>query len=178
MRNFITVPSASYAASTPILQRAPSSPATLKAVSAQWKIFPEYTEGLNDLEGYSHIYLLYHCHRAEPSPMMIAPFIQKTKRGLFSTRVPGRPNPIGMSIVQLLSREDNVLHIEAIDVLDGTPLLDIKPYSRRIDCVEGTRNGWQDEVDDPKPIKLGSRNRALTRNYFDDFSTLNEIFFH
>ena len=115
--------------------KSPIQPCYAEGSLGTVEIFPEYTEGLNDLEGYSHIYLLYHCHRAEPSPMMIAPFIQKTKRGLFSTRVPGRPNPIGMSIVQLLSREYNVLHIEAIDVLDGTPLLDIKPYSRRIDCV-------------------------------------------
>ena len=140
--------------------KSPIQPCYAEGCLGTVEIFPEYTEGLNDLEGYSHIYLLYHCHRAEPSPMMIAPFIQKTKRGLFSTRVPGRPNPIGLSIVQLLSREYNVLHIEAIDVLDGTPLLDIKPYSRRIDCVEGTRNGWQDEVDDTKAHKMGSRNGA------------------
>ena len=130
--------------------KSPIQPCYAEGCLGTVEIFPEYTEGLNDLEGYSHIYLLYHCHRAKPAPMMIAPFIQKTKRGLFSTRVPGRPNPIGMSIVRLLSREDNVLHIEAIDVLDGTPLLDIKPYSRRMKaCTMAGMMRWTT----PRPMR-------------------------
>ena len=126
------------------------------------EVLPEYAEGLCDLDGYSHIYLLYHFHRAKPAPMLVAPFIQKTRRGLFSTRVPGRPNPIGLSIVRLRSRQGNVLHIEDVDVLDGTPLLDIKPYSRRIDCVTDTRNGWQDEVSDELAGIMGRRKAPET----------------
>ncbi len=121
------------------------------------EIFDKYVEGLKDLEGYSHIILLYHCHRARPCPMLVKPFIQDKEHGLFATRMPGRPNPIGMSIVPLLSREGGVLHVGRIDVLDGTPLLDIKPYSRRFDRVDNTRNGWQDEVDDETASARGRR---------------------
>ena len=86
---------------------------------------------------------------------MVRPCLQNTKRGVFSTRVPGRPNPIGLSIVRLLHREGNTLHVAGIDVLDGAPLLDIKPYSRRIDCITDTRDGWQDEIPDEKAMTLG-----------------------
>ena len=86
---------------------------------------------------------------------MVRPCLQNTMRGVFSTRVPGRPNPIGLSIVRLLRREGNILHVAGVDVLDGTPLLDIKPYSRRIDCITGTRDGWQDEIPDEKAMELG-----------------------
>lgn len=89
--------------------------------------------------------------------MLVKPFLQNVERGLFATRMPGRPNPIGMSIVQLLGREGNVLHVGSIDVLDGTPLLDIKPYSRRFDRVDNTKNGWQDEVDDETAAFRGRR---------------------
>ena len=121
------------------------------------EVFDPYVEGLKDLEGYSHIILLYHCHRARPCPMLVKPFIQDKVHGLFATRMPGRPTPIGMSIVPLLSREGGVLHVGRIDVLDGTPLLDIKPYSRRFDRVDNTRNGWQDEVDDETANVRGRR---------------------
>ena len=127
---------------------APDSPGRLE-------LFPEFAEGLTDIEGYSHIYILYHHHRAKDAGLMVRPCLQNTKRGVFSTRVPGRPNPIGLSIVRLLHREGNTLHVAGIDVLDGAPLLDIKPYSRRIDCITGTRDGWQDEIPDEKAMELG-----------------------
>ncbi len=123
------------------------------------EIFPEYAEGLKDLEGYSHIYLFYHFHKAKPVQLIVKPFIQNTERGLFSTRVPGRPNPIGLSIVRLLSRQDNILMIEGADVLNETPLLDIKPYSHRIDCIQNTCDGWQGEVSDKQAFLLGSRQK-------------------
>ena len=121
------------------------------------EVFEQYTQGLKDLDGFSHIILLYHCHRAKPCPMLVQPFLQNVERGLFATRMPGRPNPIGMSIVPLLGLEGNVLRVGSIDVLDRTPLLDIKPYSRRFDRVDNTRNGWQDEVDDETAALRGRR---------------------
>ena len=137
--------------------RGPVQACYAKGCMGTVEVFPEFTEGLRDLEGYSHIYLLYHCHRAQQSPLLVKPFLQDIEHGIFSTRAPGRPNPIGMSLVRLLSREGNLLHIANIDTLDGTPLLDIKPYSRRIDCVIGTRDGWQDEVDDTTAAIRGRR---------------------
>ena len=91
--------------------------------------------------------------------MTVKPFLQDLERGVFATRAPCRPNPIGLSIVKLVRREGNVLHLDAVDVLDGTPLLDIKPYTARFYRVETTRNGWQDEVDDQTARRRGRRAR-------------------
>lgn len=88
----------------------------------------EYAEGLQDIEGFSHIILIYAFHRSSGYELRIKPFLDKDLRGLFATRYPRRPNPIGMSTVRLVSRKGNELEIEGVDVLDGTPLLDIKPY--------------------------------------------------
>ena len=85
------------------------------------------------------------------------PFLQDVERGVFATRAPCRPNPIGLSIVKLVRREGNVLHLDGVDVLDGTPLLDIKPYTARFDRIDGTRNGWQDEVDEETARLRGRR---------------------
>lgn len=121
------------------------------------EVFPEYEEGLSDLEGYSHIYLIYYFHKAHPSPMLAEPFLQKRKHGLFATRLPGRPNPIGLSLVKLLGREGRFLNVAGIDALDQSPLLDIKPYSRRFDCIPDASSGWQDEVSDTDAQVLGKR---------------------
>ncbi|MDY7028919.1 MAG: tRNA (N6-threonylcarbamoyladenosine(37)-N6)-methyltransferase TrmO [Spirochaetota bacterium] len=88
----------------------------------------EYAEGLLDLEGFSHIILLYVFHRCRGYNLQVTPFLDTVPRGLFATRAPRRPNPIGLSVVQLEAVEGNVLYIRDVDVLDGTPLLDIKPY--------------------------------------------------
>lgn len=141
-------------------EQCPIQPCYAQNVPGTVELWPEFEPALRDLQGYSHIYLLYHFHRARPSPLLAAPFLQNRKRGLFSTRLPGRPNAIGMSIARLDHIEANVLHVLDIDVLDGTPLLDVKPYSRRIDCITGTRNGWQDEVDDESALAIGSRGRS------------------
>lgn len=135
----------------------PIQPCYADGCTGTVEIFEEFAKGLQDIEGYSHIYLLYHLDRAQPGSLLVKPFLQDIEHGIFSTRAPGRPNPIGMSLVRLLSREGNLLHIANIDTLDGTPLLDIKPYSRRIDCVIGTRDGWQDEVDDTTAAIRGRR---------------------
>ena len=101
-----------------------------------------YEQGLNDLEGFSHIILLYHFHQSTGYRLMVKPFLDDQKRGLFSTRAPRRPNPIGLSIVRLIKREGNKLTIEGIDVLNGTPLIDIKPYVPGFDAKEVTAIGW------------------------------------
>lgn len=137
--------------------RGPVQPCYAEGCTGTVEVFADYEQGLLDLEGFSHIMLIYHCHRAKPCPMLVKPFLQDREHGLFATRMSGRPNPIGLSIVPLLSREGRLLRVGNIDVLDGTPLLDIKPCSRRFDRIETTRNGWQDEVDAVTAERLGRR---------------------
>ena len=119
---------------------------TFSAAPGTVEVFPEYAPGLKDLEGFSHIILLYHFHRAKPGPLLQRPFLdQGGERGVFAIRHYDRPNPIGLSIVGLKAIKGNVLEIAAIDVLDGTPLLDIKPYISKFDRPEHVRCGWFDE---------------------------------
>jgi tRNA (adenine37-N6)-methyltransferase len=123
----------------------------------QAEILPEYAEGLTDLEGFSHIYLIYDLHRAQGGSLVVKPYLQDVERGVFATRAPSRPNRIGLSIVKLLYREGNVLHLDWVDILDGSPLLDIKPYVGRFDRIEHTQDGWQDGVDEETARRRGKR---------------------
>ena len=123
------------------------------------EIFPGFEEGLRDIEGFSHIILLYWLHEAKGHEMPVKPFLVDTLHGVFATRSPRRPNPIGLSIVQLTERKGPVLSIRGVDVLDNTPLLDIKPYSSRFDCFLDTRNGWQETVSEADAIRRGKRSR-------------------
>jgi len=106
------------------------------------EIFDRYAAGLLDIEGFSHIILLYHFHRCSGSKLEVVPFLDTQSHGIFSTRAPCRPNSIGFSIVRLIKREGAVLQILDVDVIDGTPLLDIKPYVPLFDQVEADRIGW------------------------------------
>lgn len=121
------------------------------------EIYPEYVAGLKDLEGFSHIYLIYHFHRAGTAGLQVKPFLQDIERGVFATRSPNRPNAIGLSIVELIRREGNILHIKGADILDGTPLLDIKPYIKRFDRIDSSRDGWQEEIDEQTAQIRGRR---------------------
>ena len=121
----------------------PIQPAFSQA-AGQVEVLAEYAEGLQDLEGFSHVILIYALHRSEGYALRVKPFLDNVMRGLFATRYPNRPNPIGLSIVRLLSRRENVLEVEEIDVLDGTPLLDIKPYVPDFDSRADARAGWYD----------------------------------
>jgi tRNA-Thr(GGU) m(6)t(6)A37 methyltransferase TsaA len=105
------------------------------------EVFPEFADGLKDVEGFSHIILLYHFHLAGKA-LQVKPYMDDQLRGVFATRAPSRPNPIGMSIVRLVRVEGGMLHIRDIDVVDGTPLLDIKPYVPEFDVREATSIGW------------------------------------
>ncbi|MGY6275513.1 tRNA (N6-threonylcarbamoyladenosine(37)-N6)-methyltransferase TrmO [Methylomonas sp. MgM2] len=124
------------------LENMPIQPAGAIGVEGSVEIFDEYRTGLQDLEGFSHLILLYHFHRSHSFELQVIPFMDTVARGLFSTRAPKRPNPIGLSIVQLNGIEGAVLHIENVDILDGTPLLDIKPYVPEFDAHANARSGW------------------------------------
>jgi len=108
----------------------------------QVEVYPEFVDGLQDLEELSHIFLLYVFHCSSGYQLRVKPFLDNTMRGLFATRYPCRPNPLGLSVVRLLERRDNILEIQGVDVLDGTPLLDIKPYVPDFDVRTDVQTGW------------------------------------
>jgi tRNA (adenine37-N6)-methyltransferase len=140
-------------------EETPIQPVYAIGFQGQAEVFPEFAAGLRDLEGFSHVYLVYHMHKADRPRLAVKPFLQDVERGVFATRAPCRPNPIGLSVVKLVRREGNILHLDDVDVLDGTPLLDIKPYTAKFDYIETTRNGWQDEVDEETAWLRGRRAR-------------------
>lgn len=112
------------------------------------EVYPEYADGLQDVEGFSHIILLYWFHQSEGYQLVVRPFLDHEARGLFAIRYPARPNPIGLSIVELVGREECRLRVRGVDVLDGTPLLDIKPFVPAFDHRQGARVGWlEDKLD-------------------------------
>jgi tRNA-Thr(GGU) m(6)t(6)A37 methyltransferase TsaA len=111
------------------------------------EVFPEYAEGLRDLDGFSHIILLYHLHKAAAPRLLVTPFLDSQPHGVFATRAPVRPNPIGFSVVRLSRIQGNLLYVEGLDILDGTPLLDIKPYVPSFDERAEHRIGWLEGVD-------------------------------
>lgn len=124
------------------LEGMPIQPAGAAGVQGTIHIYEEFQEGLADLDGFSHIILLYHFHRSQGYVLQVVPFLDSTPRGLFATRAPKRPNPIGLSVVQLERIENGILHIQNVDILDGTPLLDIKPYVPEFDSQVEVRTGW------------------------------------
>jgi tRNA-Thr(GGU) m(6)t(6)A37 methyltransferase TsaA len=115
---------------------------TRSQATGRVEVLPEFIEGLQDLEGFSYIILLYAFHQSSGYTLRIKPFLDNQLRGLFATRYPYRPNPIGLSIVHLIKRDENLLEIEGVDVLDGTQLLDIKPYVPEFDLHTDVKLGW------------------------------------
>ncbi len=120
----------------------PIQPTAARGVRGLVEVFPEYAEGLKDLEGFSHVILVYHFHLVKTYRLLVVPFLDSEARGVFATRAPARPNPIGISVVRLLKVEGNVLHVEDVDIIDGTPLLDIKPYVPQFDSRPQAKIGW------------------------------------
>jgi tRNA-Thr(GGU) m(6)t(6)A37 methyltransferase TsaA len=120
----------------------PIQPAGAAGIPGRVELDPDLREGLKALDGFSHIYLLYVFHRAEGYVLQVKPFLDDALRGIFATRAPRRPNAIGLSVVRLVRVEGAVLHIEDVDILDGTPLLDIKPYVPAFDSRAPERTGW------------------------------------
>lgn len=106
------------------------------------EIFAQYEEGLKDIEGFSHLIILYYFHKCETHLLLFKMPLDSVPHGIFTTRLPCRPNPIGLSVVTLLNREGNILRVKEMDVADGTPVLDMKPYIPGIDERRGVRIGW------------------------------------
>jgi tRNA (adenine37-N6)-methyltransferase len=111
-------------------------------VIAQVEIRPELEPGLRDLDGFSHLHLITHLHRAQPGGLEVVPFLDDSVRGIFATRSPRHPNPLGLSVVRLVNVTGCVLEIRGVDLLDGTPVLDIKPFVQVFDSVAAERTGW------------------------------------
>jgi tRNA-Thr(GGU) m(6)t(6)A37 methyltransferase TsaA len=120
----------------------PIQPAGAKGTNGTVEIFPEYAEGLKDIEGFSHIILLYHFHLSKGATLLAKPYMDNESHGVFAMRGPSRPNPIGISVVHLVGVKGNMLHVKDVDIVDGTPVLDIKPYVPEFDTREVERIGW------------------------------------
>ncbi len=120
----------------------PIQPAGARDIEGTVEVFPEYAEGLKDVEGFSHIILIYHFHLSKGASLKAKPYLDNEERGIFAIRGPRRPNSIGISVVRLVGIEENILHIKDLDIIDGTPLLDIKPYVPAFDIHEVTKTGW------------------------------------
>jgi tRNA-Thr(GGU) m(6)t(6)A37 methyltransferase TsaA len=123
-------------------QDVPIQAAAAEGVKGYVEVAQEYMDGLRDVEGFSHLILVYHCHLAQKYSLLVKPFLDERLHGVFATRAPSRPNPVGVSIVRLTKREKNMLHIQDVDIIDGTPLLDIKPFVPVFDQREAERIGW------------------------------------
>jgi tRNA-Thr(GGU) m(6)t(6)A37 methyltransferase TsaA len=120
----------------------PIQPPGAAGITGTVEIFPAFRPGLADLADFSHVILLYHFHRSRGFDLQVVPFMDDRPRGLFATRAPKRPNPIGLSIVRLQGIEGGMLHIADVDILNETPLLDLKPYVPAFDAPEAVRTGW------------------------------------
>jgi tRNA-Thr(GGU) m(6)t(6)A37 methyltransferase TsaA len=120
----------------------PIQPASARGVQGSIEIFPQYAEGLKDLEGFSHIILIFHFHLSKEAALLQKPYMDTETHGVFAIRSPSRPNPIGISVVRLIGIDGNTLHIQDVDIIDGTPLLDIKPYVPEFDARQEIRIGW------------------------------------
>lgn len=139
------------------LEGMPIQPAGAEDVTGTVELFEDFHAGLKDLDGFSHIILLYCFHRSRRFSLNVVPFMDTEERGLFATRAPNRPNPIGLSVVRLDRIENGVLHIRNVDILDGTPLLDIKPYVPAFDPQTDVRTGW-----------LGQKGKTVSRKTSDE----------
>lgn len=136
----------------------PIQPSGARDVRGTIFLEPQYEAGLRDLEGFSHIILLYHFHLSSGYRLQVTPFLDDRQRGLFATRAPRRPNPIGMSIVRLTRIDGLNLYVQDVDMADGTPLLDIKPWVPDFDVREHARAGWlSDKQENSRSVKSDHR---------------------
>jgi len=120
----------------------PIQPSGAQGVAGQIELNFELIDGLKDLEGFSHLFVLYLFHQVTRSRLSVTPFLDKEPHGIFATRAPTRPNPLGLSVIALKEIRANILMVENVDILDGTPLLDIKPYVPEFDQPAEIRTGW------------------------------------
>lgn len=130
-----------------------------RGVTGTARVFPEYKEGLKDIKGFSHVILIYHFNRSKEEKLTGRPFLEDTEHGIFAIRSPHRPNHIGFSIVKIKSVKGNTITFTEVDILDGTPLLDIKPYVKHFDSRDKVKNGWIDRhfkgVKVPRRVNVG-----------------------
>jgi tRNA-Thr(GGU) m(6)t(6)A37 methyltransferase TsaA len=127
-------------------------------VAGQIEIWPQFAPGLKDLDGFSHLHVLTHLHRGAPGGLEVVPFLDDTVRGVFATRSPRHPNPIGLSVVRLVAVAGCMLEVAGLDLLDGTPVLDLKPYVPEFDAVAAERTGWlHDAADRVHRVKSDGR---------------------
>ena len=124
------------------LQGMPIQPVGARGVAGSIEIFEEFRPGLEDLEGFSHIFAIYHLHRCAGYSLQVEPFLDSKPHGVFATRSPRRPNSIGLSVLELTGVENGVIRIANVDILDNTPVLDIKPYVPKFDVWQAERIGW------------------------------------
>ena len=137
----------------------PIQPIAAEGIKGYIELLPEFLAGLKDIEGFSHLTLFYHFHKINGYELVVTPFMDTEKRGIFATKAPKRPNAIGLSTVKLIAVDGNVLHIEQVDMLDGTPLIDIKPFYPRYDNRENVEIGWLEKNKDLPLEKLRSDER-------------------
>lgn len=119
-------------------------PEGFDSIEGELEIFKEYEAGLKDTEGFSHLMVIFAFHQSEGYRLHTKPFLDNTLRGLFSTRSPNRPNPVGLTVVNVLERKENILRVKGIDMIEGTPILDIKPYTPR-DQKPSIKYGWLED---------------------------------
>ncbi len=130
----------------------PKGPGTKHEAEGVLEILPEFAAGLQDIEGFSHLYVLWAFHRSDSFELVGTPPVDDRPHGVFATRSPRRPNPIGLTVVELLHRDGSRLRVRGVDMLDGTPVLDIKPYLSSIPA-EQLRRGWLAEAEERKKKK-------------------------
>jgi tRNA (adenine37-N6)-methyltransferase len=123
----------------------PIQPSRANGARGRVRIEPRFQAGLKDLAGFERIWLIYWFHKTPGSSLLVTPFLDHRQRGVFATRSPARPSPIGISVVRLLAVQEGVLEVAEVDIVDGTPLLDIKPYVPEFDCYSNSNAGWFDE---------------------------------
>ncbi len=143
----------------------PIQPSGAKDVEGTVEVDAMYAAGLTDIEDFSHIILIYVFHKSEGFQLQVKPFLDDKVHGVFATRAPRRPNPVGISIVELLRRDGNVLLVKGVDVLDGTPLLDIKPYVPGFDVFQVSSVGWLEKKE--HQAKTQKSDRRFETNHFN-----------
>jgi tRNA-Thr(GGU) m(6)t(6)A37 methyltransferase TsaA len=132
----------------------PIQPFAAPGTAGTVEVFPEFAEGLRDLEGFERLWIVYWCHRACDASLTVVPYRDRAPHGVFATRAPARPNPIGLSCVRLLGVEGPMLHVAEIDILDGSPVLDVKPYVSQYDSYPDQRCGWLEALDPSRNVRV------------------------
>jgi tRNA (adenine37-N6)-methyltransferase len=158
MREFRLRPIGRIRTPFPVPADTPIQPSRAGGALGTVEVFTEHAGGLKDLDGFERVWLIYWLDRAPAAQLLVVPFLDVCERGVFATRSPARPNAIGMSAVRLLRVMGNALEVADVDIVDGTPLLDIKPYVAEFDCYPVTRSGWFDR----SPVR-----RSLADGRFD-----------